>query len=210
MAEVRLERTQPPETVTGWRLSWGAIFAGLVVALVVQVIFALFGVAFGVGVIGTETDPRTVGIGAMVWMLLTAILALFAGGMTTGRLAGVLRRKDAALHGIVLGGLSTLLALWMVIGGLGTIVGGAFGVLERTAVTAAQPQPGEDIVTAVERQARALEEQLAVDPDTVVERAGQLVQDAAPHVATAALLGALAILFSLGAAVGGVAYTARD
>jgi hypothetical protein len=209
MAEVRLERTEPPASATGWRLSWGAIFAGLVVALVVQVILTLFGIAFGVGVIGTETDPQMVGYGAIVWMILTVLLALFAGGVTTGRMAGILRTKDATAHGVVLGGLSTLLALWLVVGGLGMVVGGAFGVLERSVAQAAQPQQGQGMIDAVEQQVRAMEQRMA-DPDTIVERAGAIVQDAAPHVATGALIAALAIIISIGAAVGGVNYSARD
>ncbi len=210
MAETRIERTEPPVSRTGWRLSWGAIFAGLVVALVTQLILTLFGIAFGVGLIGTETDPRAVGWGALAWMLLTVLVALFLGGMTTGRLAGVLRTKDATLHGVVLGGLTMIVATWMVIGGVGTVARGAFGLAGETAVATAQPQPGQTIVDRVEQQARALQDQLAVEGDTLVERAGQVVQDAAPHVATAALATALAMLISIGAAVGGVSISAKD
>lgn len=210
MAEVRLERTEPPVSMTGWRLSWGAIFAGLVVAMVVHLILTLFGIAFGVGVIGTEADPQAVGIGAAVWMLLSVLLALFAGGITTGRLAGVLRSRDATLHGVVLGGLSVLFAMWMVIGGLSTLVGGAFGVVGQTASSAVQPAPGQTVVDAAEQQARAIEQQLGVPGDTIMERAGSIVQDAAPHVATGALVAALAALFAIGAAVGGVTVSAKD
>ncbi len=201
MAEVHIERTNPAVSRTGFRLSWGAIFAGLVIALLIQVVLTLIGIAFGVGALSGDANPETVGYGAIAWMLLTVLLALFAGGMATGRLAGVLRQNDGMLHGVLLGGLSTMFMLWMVMGGIGTIVGGAFGTLQRTA--AADERVRQSPVAALEQRA-------GMPVDTMVERAGSVVQDAAPHVATGALVAALVILASVGAAVGGVATTARD
>ncbi|MDQ3556811.1 MAG: hypothetical protein M3409_08545 [Gemmatimonadota bacterium] len=122
---------------TGFRLSWGAIFAGLVVATVLQIALSLLGI--GLGFLGWNPgDPvADLGRGAAIWAAITAIVTLFIAGMTTGRLAGVLTRGDGALHGVVMWGLSTLLAVWLISSGVSTLLGTAFGVVSRTAAATA-------------------------------------------------------------------------
>ncbi len=122
---------------TGFRLSWGAIFAGLAVATVLQVALSLLGI--GLGFLGWNAgDPlASLGLGAAIWAALTAIATLFIGGMTTGRLAGVLTRGDGALHGVVMWALSSLLGMYLLWSVLSFLVGGALGIVGSTVSTAA-------------------------------------------------------------------------
>ncbi|CAN5213287.1 hypothetical protein BH23GEM4_BH23GEM4_17330 [soil metagenome] len=122
---------------TGFRLSWGAIFAGVVIATVLQVVFSLLGV--GLGFLGWDPgDPlANLGIGAAIWTGIAGIVSLFIGGLTTGRLAGVLTRGDGALHGVVMWGLATLLALWLIWGGFSFLLGNALGIVGNTVSTTA-------------------------------------------------------------------------
>ena len=113
---------------TGFRLSWGAIFAGLVVATALQIVFALLGVGIGFSAWDPGDSARALGVGALVWWVAATLVALFIGGRTTGRLAGVLTRKDGILHGIVMWGLSTIVGVWLVASGVGSIFGGAVGM----------------------------------------------------------------------------------
>ena len=140
MTEIDVTRTTasraPLLERTGFRLSWGAILAGVVVATALQVTLTVLGLAIGLGAWDPGDGMRGFGIGAGVWVLLTALVTLFIGGMTAGRLAGVLTRGDGALHGIVLWGVSSLLAVWMAASGAGALLGGAFGVLGQTAAAA--------------------------------------------------------------------------
>lgn len=139
MTEIDITRTDAHRPVverTGFRLSWGAILAGAVVATALQMVFSVLGLAIGLGAYDVGDAARPFGIGAAVWVLLTALVTLFVGGMTTGRLAGVLTRGDGMLHGIVLWGVSALLAAWMVASGAGALLGGAFNVVGRTAAAA--------------------------------------------------------------------------
>ena len=139
MTEIDVTRTTPRAPLvdrTGFRLSWGAILAGVVVATALQITLTVLGLAIGLGTWDTGDGLRGFGIGAALWLVLTALVGLFIGGRTTGRLAGVLTRGDGALHGIVMWGVSTLLAVWMIAGGAGALLGGAFGVLGRTAAAA--------------------------------------------------------------------------
>jgi hypothetical protein len=114
---------------TGFRLSWGAIFAGFVIATVLQVALSLLGI--GLGFLGWNPgDPlAALGTGTLIWVIVTAIITLFIGGMVTGRLAGVLTRGDGALHGVVMWALSTLFAVWLVWKMISYLLGSALGIV---------------------------------------------------------------------------------
>jgi hypothetical protein len=140
MAEIAVDRREPAFEMTGFRLSWGGIFAGLVVAVGVHLVLSLLGIAIGL----TAWSPATPGgaqaeqvaMGVGIWAAVAALIALFAGGATTGRLAGILKRKDGFLHGVVLWALTTVVTLWLTMTGLGFLLGGAFDIAGRTAATA--------------------------------------------------------------------------
>ena len=114
---------------TGFRLSWGAIFAGLVVAVVTQIILSLIGLAIGLGAVnfGPGGNLGGVGTGAGIWAILTGLISLFVGGLVAGHLAGVLTRMDGMLHGVLVWGLSMIFALWALSAGVTTLLGGMFG-----------------------------------------------------------------------------------
>lgn len=136
------------------RVSWGAIFAGVVVALVVQLLLGTLGLAIAFGTINPATEARTLeglGVGTGIWLLITTVLALFAGGYAAGRLAGIPKRADAMLHGVVAWGLVTLFSAWMVTSLVSGAVTGAFGLVGSTlglvgeGVGAVAPVVGEQL-----------------------------------------------------------------
>lgn len=109
------------------RVSWGAIFAGVVVALSVQLLLSILGMAIGFGVVdpAQDVDPLAgIGVGAGIWLLVSTLIALFLGGWTAGRLAGIPLRTSALLHGVVVWGLGTLLTFWLMSSALGNLIGG--------------------------------------------------------------------------------------
>jgi hypothetical protein len=93
-----------------FRISWGAIFGGTLVALGVWLLLHTLGLAAGL----TAIDPnnprslRGVGIGTGIWSIVAPLIALFVGGYVAARSAGVLERGLGALHGAVLWGLTTV------------------------------------------------------------------------------------------------------
>ncbi|CAN5562648.1 hypothetical protein BH24GEM3_BH24GEM3_08930 [soil metagenome] len=140
MADIGVKRTGDAAVIeqTGFRLSWGAIFAGLVVATGLHLALALLGVAIGLSAWNPADPFRTVGaddvaMGVGIWTAISGIIALFIGGMTTGRLAGVLTRGDGALHGVVMWALTMITIMWLIVSGVGFLLGGAFGIIGRTA-----------------------------------------------------------------------------
>jgi hypothetical protein len=142
MTRIDVAREQPVLERTGFRLSWGAVLAGMVIATVAHVVLTLLGLAIGLGAWDQGDPVRDLGIGAGIWLLASAVIALFLGGLTTGRLAGVLTRGDGMLHGMLMWGLATLLGLWLVSSGVGALVGGTFNILGSTVRTAAQGVAG--------------------------------------------------------------------
>lgn len=128
------EATRETFDWTGFRLSWGAILAGVLVATAVQIILSLLGIAIGFGAIefGPGAEFGEFGIGAGIWAIATALISLFVGGLTAGHLAGILTRLDGALHGVLVWGLSLVLTLWAIGAGIGTVLGGVFGVAGQT------------------------------------------------------------------------------
>lgn len=122
---------------TGFRLSWGAIIAGLVVATMLQVVFSLLGLAIGLSGWGPEEGVPMFSTGAAVWAGVSALVALGVGGITTGRLAGVLTVGDGALHGVVMWGLTMMFGFWLVVNGAGFLLGNVFNVLGETVSTVA-------------------------------------------------------------------------
>lgn len=138
MADTAVVREGPLFERTGFRLSWGAIFAGLFVAISIHFVLSLLGVAIGLSAWSPGGEPGDVAMGVGIWAAIAALIALFAGGATTGRLAGVLNRLDGALHGTVLWALTTVVTIWLIMSGAGFLLGGAFDIAGRTAASAVQ------------------------------------------------------------------------
>lgn len=150
--EMNAEERRATFDWTGFRLSWGAILAGLLVATAVQIILSLLGIAIGFGALqfGPGAQLEEFGIGAGIWAIATALISLFVGGLTAGHLAGVLTRLDGMLHGTLVWGLSLVLTLWAIGAGIGTVLGGVFGVAGQT-ISAAVGGVTDVGVAAVQR-----------------------------------------------------------
>src|SRR4029079_14427435 len=131
------------------RVSWGAVLAGVVVALVIQLILNMIGVGIGAATFhpmtGDNPEASTFSIAAAVWWTVSGIIAAFAGGLAAGRLAGKPKESTAGWHGLTAWALTTLVVFYLLTTAVGGIIGGVFstissaaGGLGRTAATAAQ------------------------------------------------------------------------
>lgn len=95
-------------------ISWGAVLAGLAFVVAATWLLFMLGSAIGLSVADatdTEAMGRGLGIGATVWMLVTAFLAYFLGSLLTARLAGKSERAIGMLHGVTLWSVGTVLML---------------------------------------------------------------------------------------------------
>lgn len=122
-------------------VSWRAVLAGVVVALVVQVLLAVLGGAIGLAFVdptrADNPDAGTMTVVAIIWWTLSGILAAWAGGVTAGRLCGRPATTTAAWHGLVAWAATTLVIFYLMTTAIGGIVGGAFSALGTVAGSAA-------------------------------------------------------------------------
>ena len=92
------------------RTDWDAIWAGVFTFFAIWTVFGLLGVA----VFASSANPRAaspimgMSAGLGVWLVILTLIAMYVAGRETGRLAATDNRTDAAIHGMVMFGLSTV------------------------------------------------------------------------------------------------------
>jgi hypothetical protein len=119
------------------RASWGAIVAGVVATLVVQLLLNLLGIGVGTASLSAANpvdnpDASTFSIGAGIWWTLSGIIASFCGGVVAGRLCGAAKVNTARWHGFVAWCVTTLVIFYLLTSALGGIVGGSLSALGHT------------------------------------------------------------------------------
>jgi hypothetical protein len=123
------------------RIWWGAVFAGTLVAFMVSLVLGILGMGIGLSTIHPteEQNPFSgLGIGAAIWWVVSTLVALFIGGWVSARLAGVIRRPDAILHGILTWSVVTIATMLLAATTLGGLIGGATSIIGKGVSTAAQ------------------------------------------------------------------------
>lgn len=160
--EVHVERIAPrlaPSRVR--RVSWGAIFAGLLVTIVIQLMLTLLGTAIGASTINPmqQSEPaRGLATGSAIWLLVSGLISVWVGSCVAGRLSGGPRRADGMLHGIVTWSASILAMVLLLatatgalLGGMGTLMGGAIAMGQKNS-----NQEGQNMTASMSRQVREL------------------------------------------------------
>ena len=123
------------------RVSWGAVFSGVVVVIAIQLLLGTLGIGIGASTVSPTTQENPVqglGIGTAIWFGVSTLLALFAGALVAGRLAGMPLRIDGMLHGLVVWGLSTLLTFYLLTTAVGGIIGGTASIMGKGLSVAGQ------------------------------------------------------------------------
>ncbi|WP_026596965.1 hypothetical protein [Methylobacterium sp. 77] len=118
-------------TILLHQVSWGAIFAGAVAALVVQMIVNMVGLGIGLATLnptGTDTpSAASLSTGAGLWWVGSGIVASLIGGFLAGRLSGKPSAGTAGYHGLVSWAVTTLVIVYLLTSAAGGLIGGAFG-----------------------------------------------------------------------------------
>ncbi|SHH07660.1 hypothetical protein SAMN02745157_0283 [Kaistia soli DSM 19436] len=156
-------------TIMNNKVSWGAIFAGVVVGLVVQVLLTLLGAGIGIATLdpsmGASDNPTAsaFSIGAGIWYVVSGIIAAYVGGYIAARMSGRTLATTGALHGLTTWAFSTIVVIYLLSTAVGSIVGGAFngvagatgGIGRTVAQTAAPIIANANPLDAIEGQVRA-------------------------------------------------------
>ncbi|WP_374828346.1 PhnA-like protein [Mycoplana dimorpha] len=154
------------------KISWGAVFAGVVLALAAQFMLNLLGVGIGAAVLDPATSDNpaasTFSIIGGVWFVVAGIIAAFIGAYAASRLSGRPSRSTGGYHGVTSWAVTTLVVLYLLTTSVGALVGGAFsglssviggvGKTAETAVAAAAPSiaSATDPMGDIERQIREM------------------------------------------------------
>ena len=154
-----LTPTDEMRTILLNRIHWGAVFAGVVIALITQVILNLLGISIGAATFdpASSTNPSatTFSIGAGIWWTISGIIAALAAGYAAGRLTGQPQRNSGGWHGLVAWALATLVVFAVLTTTAGAIAGGALRILGTVAGGAMQAV-GTTAKTAVETAATGI------------------------------------------------------
>jgi hypothetical protein len=198
------------------RLAWGAVLAGVALALVVHVILNMLGVGIGIATLdpGTRDNPSagSFSIGAGIWFAVAGIVSAFAGGWLAARVSGKPLKTMGGLHGLTSWAVTTLIVVLVAGTVAGGLIGGVFrgmsGMVGGAVETAAQSvaPPGERYGEIDERIAGAL----GTTPGQARATAAEVADDAAAAASTAAILSVIALLLgALAAWLGGRMGTIR-
>src|SRR5437868_94109 len=87
---------------TGLRpISWGAIFAGVIITVVLQLLLTLLGAGIGAASVDPlqQTHPgRGLGVGAAIWFFISTMIAVYVGSRVAGHLSRSVARSSGMLH----------------------------------------------------------------------------------------------------------------
>ena len=161
------------------RISWAAIFGGVILVVTVQLLLSLLGAGIGLGMVNTNAGATpgagSFGIGAGVWWLVSSSIALGFGGYVAAWLAGIELRWDGILHGLITWGIATLLTVYLLSSAIGGVVGGGASMLGGLASAA-----GSGIKQAAQPVAQAA----GLTPDVLQQQAQAYLKPANTDPAT--------------------------
>ncbi len=151
------------------KISWGAIFAGVALALTAQFLLNLLGVGIGAAVLNPATADNptatSFSIISALWFVVAGVVASFIGAYTASRLSGRPSESTGGFQGVTSWAVTTLVVLYLLTTSVGALVGGAFsglssviGGVGQTAATAAAAAPllanAADPMSTIENQIR--------------------------------------------------------
>lgn len=135
-------------------INWGAIIAGIIVGMSIQLILSLLGLAAGLSAMDMMRGDATVSEAprwAAVWQGVTMLIAAFVGGYVAARMSGLQRKGDGMLHGLVAWGATTLLVVLLATSALGAIFGSTFSAVGSSIAQSAGLRDDTDRAAAVSR-----------------------------------------------------------
>jgi len=194
MASSRFHAFMGGDGVTTGEVHWGAVIAGVIVALVGQLLFTLLGAGLGAATFD-DASADTIGIGAFAWWLVSGIASAFAGGWAAGWVSGSapsVDRIEGAWQAFVSWAAAALIvaALVMTMAASSTMVARMAGPLSysvtRTVDRAAAGSEADQAVVADVAQKGALASFFALIIGAVVAMGGGYlgVQNAKRAIAT--------------------------
>lgn len=159
------------------RISWGAVLAGTLTALVVLFLLNLLGLGIGLTTIDPMTESNTLdglGTATIIWWAVANVAALFVGGMVAGRMSGLPSNSDGGLHGFLAWGLYILLSIFLVTSTIGGIFNGLASATQSIFTDSTATNIAEELKSAQDDG----EENTTFSLEQIKEEAFQLINKA--------------------------------
>ena len=201
------------------RISWAAVFAGFIIAVLTQLALTLLGAAIGLGAVDAvnhNTPGTGLAIGSGIWSALSLIISLFAGGWVAGRLAKDKHTSESMIHGLLVAGLLFILTFYLLSSAIGSLASAAGSVVGKVVSSAAPSikqaaqeryQPGTEAGRQqIATDSAKISNQVAAHKDEAEQKALQVADDAASAAGKAALYSFLGVLLGAGAAAYGAKF----
>lgn len=108
------------------RISWQAIFGGIIIALAMELLLTVLGASVG-STIGMQNPQdkdtgHAIGMGLGIWFIVLTIISMYVGGWVAGRMSGLTRAHEGALHGFVTWAAVTLVGVYLVSATAGSVL----------------------------------------------------------------------------------------
>lgn len=165
------------------RISWGAVFAGGLVSLIVYLMLSVLGTAIGAAALNPLSDTHPLagfGTGTGLWLSLTTLLSILAGAYIAGRSAP----GQGALHGVLTWSLTTLATVWLLASLATGLAGAAVNTVGKglslagQGVAAAAPQLASGVQTQLRENGIALDwDNLKGELDSALRQTGKAELD---------------------------------
>lgn len=163
------------------RFSWGAIFAGVAMAIVVYLLLSVLGIAIGVSTIDPleENNPVAgIGMGAGIYTVVTSLISLFVGGFTAGSLAIIQDRRDRTLHGLTTWAVVTIVTFMLLTTAVGRVIGGTASMVATGLEQAGQAASAVMQPVAEEARERMREADINIDMAAIRREARAVLLEA--------------------------------
>jgi len=107
------------------QVRWGPILAGIAIALGTQLGLSALAMAIGLSAGATGADAGSVGLGVVIWSIISLLISLFLGGWVMAQSCGPMTKKTAILNAAILWGTTLALSAWLLASGISGAVGAA-------------------------------------------------------------------------------------
>lgn len=168
----------------GW--TWSAVAAGVVAALVVQVLLTMLGIGIGLVTVGPDADPNSISWAAFAWWAIAGIIAAFIGGWVAGAFSPTEDNRLRAAGALTTWAIATLIvvvAVGFTAGTTATVAGSLGGPVAST---------GARVDALTRDGARETTGQAAARPSPALEQARRQFAAVALASFVALLIGAAA------------------
>jgi hypothetical protein len=182
------------------RVSWSAVWAGVMIALGMEVLMTLFGLFIGFGMYNYRAPNPFGGISpwTTAWYLFTAAVSMFLGAWSAARLSGSPVRETGILHGLATWGLATLATVLILALGTWSVLREGVNVLSAAAITteamAHAPQAAPAVTNAAQQANRAATE-IEANPGPVAQATADIISGLSLRIWGGVLLGFLTAIF---------------